>query len=148
MQGIGSTNTIPTVVFPPAGTDTNPNIYINKDGVIVRQGQTTLDKILATFLDTLRIGQGVTSPQGFNPSSQTSPDARNYQNPAGGGLSPEALAILYGRGSSGGTGDNIESFIRENTGLLLIGGVVVVALMMKPPTVRNGIKSVAGKYKL
>jgi hypothetical protein len=103
------------------GTTTASGIKINTQvgGVQVTSGQTTLDKILATITSLAAIGKGA----GYVPTSvhpQTAPTVIYGTQPGfepGGGAIPPVGAQF---------GDSIQRFITENTGLLLVGGVMLV----------------------
>ena len=102
--GGGSPSTMP---------DTS-KIDINKGGVIVKGNITTLDKILGTITSIWALERGAGYvPTTHQPAQQ--PIIYNPQPLNGGGY--------------GSTGGNIEGFIRNNTGLLLIAGIGVVLFM-------------------
>lgn len=113
----------------PTGTistvPTQPKILTNAGGVQISTGQTTFDKILSTFLSSVALFKNASYvPTTVQPVNQYPSSAYDYQQQA------LLQQQLYAQQS---TGANIENFIRNNTGLLLVVGLGFVLLMTKPP---------------
>jgi len=100
-------------------------------------GQTTLDKLLATLTSIYALNQKAP----YVPTT-AQPVQPNYGYGGQGGNDALLLALAQGRNTGTGAtfGASIESLIQNNKGILLIGGVMIVLLFMKPPSRRNGIK--------
>lgn len=104
--------------FPRPNTQTNtqPKIYTNAGGVIAQSGQTTLDKILGTFLSSVALFKNAPYvPTAVVPQQQ--PQVI-YQ--------PSATENYNGGSGGSGIGSQIENLITNNTGLILIGGLAFV----------------------
>lgn len=100
-------------------------------------GQTTLDKLLATLTSIYALNQRAPYvPTTAQPAQQSYYGGGQFDNNAA------LLALAQGRNSGTGAslGASIESLIQNNKGILLIGGIMVVLLFVKPPTRRNGLK--------
>lgn len=134
--GGGGTWGNPTINFPTTPVF-NPNLTneirallnqttggANTGGVKIttpqmQSGQTTLDKVLATFLSAFAIQK-----QAAYVPTTTQPN-QGY----GGQMDAQTLAYLQQQqlGGTGATfGASIEQFVTNNTGLILIGGIAFV----------------------
>jgi hypothetical protein len=105
------------------GTTTIPvRVNTNPDGTpILSAGGTTLDKLLAALTTNIAIIKGA----GYIPTTQqpnSGMTAAQYQAI----LSQQALAQQQGGGLGANLGNDIQNFVQNNTGLLLIGVVALV----------------------
>lgn len=100
---------------------TQPKINTNVGGVNIVTGQTTFDKVLSTFLSSLALWKGA----GYVPTTVQPVGNAGYQS------NDYALQqyLLQQQYANQSTGANIENFLKNNTGLLLMVGVGVVLLM-------------------
>jgi len=112
----------PTPTNPTGGLMTNSGVLVGDNGKL----NTILNSILASFA----IFKGATHIPTQLPVESGGSQA----------IDPQMLAYLAAQqnllGGGGNTGAQIENFIKNNTGVILIGGVILVAFMMKPPTRR------------
>lgn len=98
-------------------------VKINNTQTGVQYGVTTLDKILASVLS----GLAIVKNQPYVPTTQQ-PQSQYQQ----GAYPPEYYALLAQQQQNsnlGQAGSDLENFIKNNTGLLLVGGVAVVLFM-------------------
>lgn len=106
----------------PTTTNEPVKIYSTQDGVTVSQGQTTLDKILATSLTLAAIVRN----RDYIPTTQQPQQQPIYY--------PQAVAAnnTVATENVTGIGNQIESLIQNNKGLILVAGAAFLLLQMKP----------------
>ena len=102
-----------------AGT---PKIYSTQNGVTVSQGQTTLDKILTTSLTLAAIVRN----RDYIPTTQQPQQQPVYY--------PQTVTNenTVATENVTGVGNQIESLIQNNKGLIIVAGVAFLLLQMKP----------------
>lgn len=107
-----SVNTVPPIISPSMTTG----------GVLIQSGQSWLEDVLNTILGVTAVSHGATHiPSTAHTVSQPQPQIVYQPSNQG------ASAIPTGDGSTGGKlGSSIESFIANNTGILLIAIVGIV----------------------
>ena len=99
-----------------------PKIYSTQDGVTVSQGQTTLDKILNTSLTLAAIVRN----RDYIPTTQQPQQQPVYY--------PQTVVNENAVATENvtGVGNQIESVIQNNKGLIIVAGVAFLLLQMKP----------------
>lgn len=105
----------------PTTTNEPVKIYSTQDGVTVSQGQTTLDKILATSLTLAAIVRN----RDYIPTTQQPQQPIYYPQVV---TNENAVATE----NNTGIGNQIESLIQNNKGLILVAGAAFLLLQMKP----------------
>jgi hypothetical protein len=109
------------------GSTRSPQVTANAGGITVNS--TPLDKILEGVLSGLAIIKGANAIP-----TKTSGD--NYGGSYGGQYSPAELALLQSQGaysrSDGTTLGKVETYVKNNTGVVAIGVLVVAALFLDP----------------
>lgn len=110
----------------PRNVSTNPRISTTPSGVIrVTQGQTTLDKILQAALSSVALLRGAQYvPTEEVPAGLYASQFPQYPQ----GYYPQTQPISDG-GTGATFGAGLESFIRNNTGLIAVGLVGYLLLM-------------------
>ena len=105
-----------------ASLPTTPKIYSTQDGVTVSQGQTTLDKILNTSLTLAAIVRN----RDYIPTTQQPQQQPVYY--------PQTVTNenTVATENVTGVGNQIESLIQNNKGLIIVAGVAFLLLQMKP----------------
>ena len=112
--GSGQGQTIPNVTATGAGVQIN---------------NTTLDKTLNAILSGLALVKGANQIPTTLPANGGGYAVDPYQQAA-------YLQAMQGGQQDGTAAGKVENWVKQNTGVVLIGGAIVVALMMKPPTRR------------
>jgi hypothetical protein len=108
----------PRVVTTPT---VSPSVKVTTPQI--QSGQTTLDKILSTFLQFTALQKNAP----YVPTT-TQPQSYGYGGLNNSQVLPQALP------NAGATfGANLQQFVENNTGLLLIIGGAAVLLFMSPP---------------
>ncbi len=99
-----------------------PKIYSTQNGVTVSQGQTTLDKILNTSLTLAAIVRN----RDYIPTTQQPQQQPVYY--------PQTVVNENAVATENvtGVGNQIESLIQNNKGLIIVAGVAFLLLQMKP----------------
>lgn len=123
-------NIVPQEWYSDSGNSpatTQPKIMTNTGGVQIQTGQTTFDKVLNTITSMTALFKGA------NYVPTTTIPANNYTTPTGAGDYQTQLLLqqMYQQQNSltGKAATGIENFVKENTGLLLIGGVGLFLFM-------------------
>jgi hypothetical protein len=113
----------------PVGQQTIPNVTATGAGVQINN--TTLDKTLNAILSGLALVKGANQIPTTLPANGGGYAVDPYQQAA-------YLQAMQGTGvaQDGTAAGKVENWVKQNTGVVLIGGAIVVALMMKPPTRR------------
>lgn len=109
----------------PIGNQTIPNVTATGAGVQINN--TTLDKTLNAILSGLALVKGANQIPTTLPASGGSYSIDPYQ---------QALMNQSYQQQDGTAAGKVENWVKQNTGVVLIGGAIFVALMMKPPTRR------------
>lgn len=125
--GLQIPNWNPMVFNIPTWNPNNSGVKINSnvDGVGVSTNQTTLDKTLNWITQLFAIQKGAAYiPTTQQPQQQPSVIYQQYPNQN------------LGQFQDNSTGGNIESFIKNNTGLLLLVGLGAVLLFKDSPSKR------------
>jgi hypothetical protein len=117
----------------PANTTglTNVKIQTNTGGIAINTGQTTLDKILSAISSNLATiyGRSYVPTTVIPTSANQSTGGLNNQQTYNPNLLLQAQLLQQQQGS---TGANVENFIKNNTGLILLAVGAFVLLQMKP----------------
>lgn len=111
-----------------SGNDTRIPVVTATQGGITAQPD-KLSQVLGSILSGLALIKGADHVP------------TTVSQPGGGGMDAATYAAILQQqqlsgGGGGNTAGNLQRFIQENMGAVLIGGVVLVAFMMKPPSRR------------
>lgn len=105
----------------PQSSPRIPQILATQQGITSNNNK--LDSVLSSILSGLALIKGA---RGVPTTLSNEPVYIPVQAPLGNNS--------YGGGGGGNTAGQLQAFIQKNTGAVLIGTVLVVALFMKPPT--------------
>jgi len=128
-----SSTTRPRVVTTPSY---NPNVSVqtNPNTGQVMVSQNAGNPQIQQWIDAALSGLALFRNAPYVPTT-TQPAAINSQGSYQQTLTPEQLAALYGNNQNN-FGGQLQSFIQNNTGVVLLAGVGLVLFLMKPPSRR------------